>query len=77
MIEFLDSEGRRWRASVVSHGRTSDYLNRRVHRPVVQFTCLDRTLPHRYVGYPETELGVLEERSEGELREFLERASSH
>jgi hypothetical protein len=77
MIEFLDRERRRWQASVVSHGRTSDYLNPRVHRPVVQFSCLDRILPHRYVGYPQGELGPLEERSEEELRELLEKASSH
>ena len=77
MIEFLDSEGRRWQAAVVSHGRTSDYLNPRVHRPVVQFSCQDQVLPKRYVGYPENELGSLEDRSERELREFLEKASSH
>ena len=77
MIEFLDSQGRRWQAAVVSHGRTSDYLNPRVHRPIVQFSCLDQILPRRYVGYPQNDLGPLEERTEEELRELLEKASSH
>ena len=76
MIEFLDAEGCRWRADIVSHGRTSNYLNPRVHRPIVQFACLDRTVPRRYTGYP-TDWGPLEDQTEEELRELLGKSSSH
>ena len=49
MREFV-SDGLRWSASIVSHGRTSDYLNPKVHRPVVQFESLAK--PRRYASLP-------------------------
>jgi hypothetical protein len=77
MTRFLDTEGREWTAAVVSHGRTSGYLNRRVHRAMVQFVCQSARLPRRYVGYDVASSGPLEELSEAELRDMLERASVH
>ncbi len=77
MREFEDAKGFRWRAEVVSHGGTSGYLNPRVHRPILQFSCLDRRLPRRYVGYAgkvPDELNVL---SDAELRKLLNQASVH
>lgn len=76
MKEFTDGNGARWRAETVSHGRTSDYLNPRVHRPILQFTCLDGPRPRRYVGFDAGET-PLEDYTEERLRTLLERASSH
>jgi hypothetical protein len=47
-----DQDGRRWRVEPVSHGRTSVYLNPRVHRPIVQFTCLESRVARRYAPLP-------------------------
>ena len=76
-VAFTDEEGVRWQAEIVSHGRTSDYLNPRVHKAVLQFTCLDRRTPRRYVGYPQDRLGPLDGRTQDELRELFARAASH
>jgi hypothetical protein len=73
--EFTDAEGRRWRAELVTHGRTSAYLNARVHKPVLQFSCLDRRLPRRYVGYAPAEQGSLDDVPQAALRKLLERAT--
>jgi hypothetical protein len=71
-VEFVDNLGRRWAAAVISHGRTSGYLNPRVHRAVVEFTCLDEPAPRRYAGLEVgRELGTL---SEAELQELLVRS---
>jgi hypothetical protein len=70
--EFTDAQGRRWRAELITHGRTSAYLNPRVHKPILQFSCLDARMPRRYVGYGG---GTLDEVAEDDLRELLERAS--
>jgi hypothetical protein len=74
MRNLLDCAGLEWRAEIVSHGRASDYLSRKVHRPIVQFTCLDRSEPRRYAPLPPSwgdDLGCLEENS---LRQLLGRA---
>ena len=76
MKEFSDQTGRRWRADLVSHGRTSGYLHARVHRPILQFTCLDARLARRYVGLPDAADTPVEDRSEAELRRLLEQASA-
>jgi hypothetical protein len=34
---FTSPDGATWEVSIISHGRTSDYLNPRVHRPIVEF----------------------------------------
>ena len=76
MREFNDGSGSRWRVEVVSRGRTSDYLNARVHRPILQFTCLGRRTPRRYVGCPGG-VEILEGLSDVELDELLGRAQVH
>jgi hypothetical protein len=75
MREFIDAEGRRWRAELITHGRTSAYLNPRVHKPIVQFSCLDARVPRRYVGYAASTRGPLDEVAEADLRQLLEQAS--
>jgi hypothetical protein len=75
-MEFTDSDGTRWKASTISHGRTSDYLNPKVHRPIVEFRCLDRRLPRRYAKLP-PERDSLEAVPPGELRALLARAKVH
>lgn len=76
MREFTDAQGRRWRAQLISRGRTSGYLTPRVHRPIVQFTCLDQRLPVRYGGYPRGQDDV-DDVSESRLVELLEQSSVH
>ncbi len=49
---FTDPEGSSWQVELVSHGRTSGYLNPRVQRPVVQFTCISDRRPRRYAPLP-------------------------
>ncbi len=77
MRDFLDADGARWRAELISHGRTSEYLNPKVHKPIMQFTCLDHRRPRRYVGYvPDENIG-LDTRSDVELQKLLDRAAVH
>ena len=76
MREFTDSQGFRWSAEVVSHGRTSGYLNPKVHRPVVQFACMAGPKPRRYASLPKGK-GSLEDLSEGELMALLEKSEVH
>ena len=52
MPEIVDSQGRVWTASLINQGRASGYLNPKVHRPIVQFSCQDLTVPRRYAPLP-------------------------
>ncbi|MSR06804.1 MAG: hypothetical protein EXR93_07055 [Gemmatimonadetes bacterium] len=76
MRELVDSAGIRWSAEVISHGRTSGYLNPKVHRPVVQFTCLDEPRPRKYASLP-IGRGSLEELGEEELGDLLNKSQVH
>ena len=76
MREITDREGRVWMAEVISHGRTSGYLNPKVHRPVVQFSCKSSSVPRRYATLP-VGRDALEALSEGELSELLKQARQH
>jgi hypothetical protein len=76
MREMIDENGRIWMAEIVSHGRTSGYLNRKVHRPLVQFSCKDGSLSRRYASLP-GRADSLEQLSEGELATLLTTAKSH
>lgn len=76
MRQFTDQAGTRWSAEVVSHGRTSGYLNPKVHRPIVQFECLDGPRPRRYASLPK-ERAALEDLDEGQLVALLGRAEVH
>ena len=73
---LTDQEGIRWSAEIVSHGRTSAYLNPKVHRPVVQFECLDGPKPRRYASLTKGR-DALEELNEGELAALLEKSEVH
>ncbi len=77
MREFEDAEGTHWRAELISHGRTSGYLNRRVHRPILQFSCVDARRPRRYAGFAVEVQGDLESLSVEELQALLQSASVH
>ncbi len=77
MRVFRDATGLEWEARLISHGRTSDYLNPRVHRPVIQFTCRARSLPQRYGSYDEDQHGPLDMADIADLQALLERAKSH
>lgn len=74
MRRFRDADGLFWQAEIVSHGRTSGYLNPKVHRPIVQFTCIDQPLPRLYAPLPGDDLGAL---AEGALLRLLGRARPH
>ena len=76
MREIVDGDGRTWEAEVASHGRTSDYLNPKVHRPIVQFTCRSAPLPRRYASLPRGR-DALDLLSPAELTDLLARARSH
>lgn len=75
-MHFVDQDGRKWRVDVISHGRTSAYLNPKVHRPVVQFSSLDGRSSRRYATLPQGvgSLGHLD--AEAMLRLF-DSARSH
>ena len=73
---FVDDDGRRWEVAIASHGRTSGYLNPRVHRPIAQFACLDTRRPRRYAPLPAGVAG-LETLDDGELRRLFSRARVH
>ena len=77
MREFADAEGTRWRAEMISHGRTSDYLNRRVHRPILQFSCIDARRPKRYTGFASEAQEDLASLSVEDLQVLLQGASVH
>ncbi len=77
MREFVDAEGTRWRAELISHGRTSGYLNRRVHRPILQFSCVAARRPRRYAGFAPEGQGDLASLPVEELQVLLRGASTH
>jgi hypothetical protein len=77
MREFVDAEGTRWCAELISHGRTSGYLNRRVHRPILQFSCVDARRPRRYTGFAAEAQGDLASLPVEELQVLLQAASTH
>jgi hypothetical protein len=76
MRQFADADGLEWIAEVVSLGRTSAYLNPKVHRPIVQFTCQSRALPRRYASLP-GERDSLEVLNDVELNHLLATATVH
>ncbi len=77
MRDFVDADGATWRAELISHGRTSEYLNPKVHKPILQFTCLDHRRPRRYLGYFPNEDTGLDTLSDVELQQLLGRATVH
>jgi len=77
MREFEDTNGVLWSVELISHGRTSEYLHRRVHRPLLQFTCLGARRPRRYVGWAGVGDDGLAEVPDTELQVLLERARPH
>jgi len=76
MRTLTDLDGLCWTAEIASHGRTSGYLNPKVHRPILQFRCQDRTMPHRYVSLPRGR-DTLEDLSDDEVRMLLEKSKAH
>ena len=76
MREITDARGQVWRLEIASHGATSEYLNPKVHRPVVQFSCTTQTQPRRYAPLP-TRVESLDELGEADLLVLLERAKVH
>jgi len=77
MRVIIEEDGLRWSAEIVSHGRTSAYLHRRVHCPIVQFECLDRPQARRYAPIP-VELALsFDGLNDDRLLELLRRAEPH
>ncbi len=76
MREFTDAEGVVWEAGPVSHGRTSGYLNPKVHRPVIQFTCRSKHLPRKYASLPPKK-DSFESLTDEELVRLLANAETH
>lgn len=77
MREFSDADGTPWRVEMISHGSTSDYLHPKVHRPVLQFSCLAARRPRRYLGFAPEVQGDLDRLSEAALRQLLRQAKVH
>jgi hypothetical protein len=71
-----DSTGTGWTARIVSHGKTSGYLSRKVHRPVVQFTGAGPGQVRRYAPLP-PDVGSLEDLDDERLLHLLEQARAH
>jgi hypothetical protein len=76
MREIPDEKDCIWVAEMVSHGRTSGYLNPKVHRPLVQFSCKTKSLPRRYASLPAGR-DALEDLSDVELLRLLNKARQH
>lgn len=76
MREFVAADGSRWCVEPISHGRTSDYLNPRVHKPILQFTRLDTPAARRYVGHTPPDGQTLEDLSDPDLIDLLARSTT-
>ena len=76
MLEIVDSQGRVWTASLINQGRASGYLNPKVHRPIVQFSCQDLTVPRRYAALP-LEADALTALPVEALAHLFERSRTH
>ena len=77
MRKFQDQAGVLWEAVVISHGRTSGYLNPKVHRRVIQFSCLDRRQPRRYAPLPSQAESGLADLPLADLRVLLGESRPH
>jgi hypothetical protein len=73
---LTDADGNSWQVKLVSHGRTSDYLNLRIQRPVLQLTCLSERRPHRYALLPPSTESI-EDLKEAALVALLGRSRPH
>jgi hypothetical protein len=63
-------------AEIVSHGRSSAYLNSKVHRPLVQFTPAGQLRARRYAPLP-VGIDSLESLDEARLLQLLQRAKPY
>ncbi len=61
MRKIVDSSGLSWQIEVISRAKASAYLNPKVSQPIVQFTCLDQRLPHRYASLSPGEADSIED----------------
>ncbi len=77
MRELKDQLGQRWTARIVSHGRTSGYLNPKVHRPLVQFACINAPLALRYAPLPVGCGDSLDGLDDAALARLLDTAKAH
>ena len=77
MREVVDQDGRKWHVDIVSHGRTSAYLNPRVHRPLLQFACVSGIQPRRYAPLPIGHTDSLDDLDDGDLVRLLDGAKTH
>jgi hypothetical protein len=76
IIDFQDNDGNPWSAELASHGNTSAYLNRRVHRPIIRFVSKGKRQAPRYLGLPEG-FATLSEIPTSELSDLLEKSRAH
>lgn len=76
MRAIRDSAGTCWTVQVVSHGRTSGYLNHKVHRPVVQFTPGGPGKVRLYAALP-SDVDSVDGLDDNRLMELLQRARAH
>jgi len=74
MRTITDASGSQWEVETISHGRTSRYLSVKVHRSVLQFTCLDGSLPRLYSPFPTGQGRTLDTLSDAELLAALDGA---
>ena len=71
-----DPDGIDWVVQIVSHGRTSAYLNSKVHRPLVQFTPAGQLRARRYAPLP-VGIDSLDSLEEAGLLQLLEQAKQY
>jgi hypothetical protein len=70
---FKDPQEVSWSARLVGQGHTSAYLATKVHRPIVEFHCLDKSVPKKYAVLPKGVEGL----DDDELRRMLKVAKTH
>lgn len=74
MRKIIDSSGLSWQVEVVSSAKASAYLNPKVSQPIVQFTCLDQRLPHRYAALSPGGKDSIDDTADDDLIRAFERA---
>ncbi|MFQ5550355.1 MAG: hypothetical protein ACE5FJ_03855 [Gemmatimonadales bacterium] len=74
---FTDADGAEWKVRTISSGRTSAYLNKKVHRPILEFRPASPTGPNRYAAIPADLPASLTDIDDESLAALLQRAKIH
>ena len=74
---FEDDQGRGWEVRLITEGRTSDYLNKKVHSPILEFSRDDGTGARRYASLRPGEPRTLKDMDPDTMTAVFGRARAH